>query len=551
MSWALGLLFILILIWVRSSYSNKKKLINLKKKLHDNWGKPKNDSYFNFFVIGRYFENNQHKHQAYHIISDKIKTDLDIDDIFKFIDRTTSKIGQQYLYFKIRTIGNIEQLLKFNTLTQLFEKTKSLGISCQILLSKLNSNDVYYLEELINGKQIEKPKNIWFVYLLSSLAIILVILSIFYPGFLLLLFPVFIVNMFFHYKNKSNVTYYATGVSQLSTTLAVSEKFAQISEINHHFKDLSFIKKIKAIKAKTKFIEFEKILSNEFALVFWVFIEFIKILFNLEYLIFFSFIDAIAREQQNIEKMYCFIGEIDSAISTASLKSGNYNICEPQFTSEKNIITKGIYHPLIEQCIPNDLNLIENSMLLTGSNMSGKTTFIRTLALNSILAETLNICFAESYKTPYFKVFTSVRITDDLLDNTSYYLEEVLTIKELVEASKGKAPCLFVLDEIFKGTNTVERVSGGKAILSFLNRKNHIVLVSTHDIELTDLLKQDNFELYHFSELIEDDTIYFDHKLKKGKLKTRNAIKILELYDYPQEIINDARNTEHDNFERQ
>lgn len=107
---------------------------------------------------------------------------------------------------------------------------------------------------------------------------------------------------------------------------------------------------------------------------------------------------------------------------------------------------------------------------------------------------------------------------------------------------------MFILDEIFKGTNTMERISGGKAILSFLNKTNHIVLVSTHDIELTDLLKKDNYKLYHFSELIENENLFFDHKLKIGKLKTRNAIKILELYDYPKEIIIDAQKTKKDNF---
>ena len=180
--------------------------------------------------------------------------------------------------------------------------------------------------------------------------------------------------------------------------------------------------------------------------------------------------------------------------------------------------------------------------------MSGKTTFIRTVAVNSILAQTLNICFAKSYNAPFYKVFSSIRISDDLLDNTSYYLQEVLTIKELIDASTDKNPCLFILDEIFKGTNTIERISGGKAILSHLNRKQHTVLVSTHDIELTDLLQKEDYNLYHFSELIKDNELIFDHKIKKGKLKTRNAIKILDLYDYPKTIIKDAKEIEKNYF---
>ena len=137
-------------------------------------------------------------------------------------------------------------------------------------------------------------------------------------------------------------------------------------------------------------------------------------------------------------------------------------ICKGQ-----KIKTVAISHPLISSCIVNDLSLNNESLLLTGSNMSGKTTFIRSVAINSILAQTINTCFAKEYIAPYFKIYSSIRITDDLLENTSYYLDEVLTMKKLVDASMLDSPCLFVLDEIFKGTNTVERISGGKAILSF------------------------------------------------------------------------------------
>lgn len=548
MNWILGLLVVLILIFLYNNYSKKKRFKKLKESLVQNWGKSREDSYFNFYVIGRYFENNNHKTAAFHIISDKIKDDLDIDAVFKFIDRTTSKIGQQYLYFKLRTIGTVENLLQFNSLTNLFETNKELCINCQLYLSKLNTNNAYYFEELINGKQIDKPKSIWVIYLLSISALVSILLTFVYPAFSLLLIPIFMVNLFFHYKNKGNINYYMDGVTQLSKCLKVSEKLAEIPEIKSHYKDVSFVNKVSAIQLKSEFIGFDNYLKNEYAFIFWFPIELVKILFNLEYIIFFSFIDCITTEKDSLEKMFHFIGEIDAAISVASVKSNQHLICEPSFTKDKQLKTKEIYHPLIENCIPNTINLDDNSMLLTGSNMSGKTTFIRTIAVNSILAQTLHICFAREFISPFLKVHSSIRITDDLLDDTSYYLKEVLTIKDLIVASEDKEPCLFVLDEIFKGTNTIERISGGKAILSFLNMDNNIVFVSTHDIELTYLLEKENYNLFHFSEQIENDKLFFDHKLKEGKLTTRNAIKILELYKYPPEIINDARNVERNNF---
>ena len=171
--------------------------------------------------------------------------------------------------------------------------------------------------------------------------------------------------------------------------------------------------------------------------------------------------------------------------------------------------------------------------------MSGKTSFIRTIGLNIITGLTINTCFAKQFCFPRLKIFSAIRLSDNLMNDKSYYFEEVLTIKEMIEKSQTKESNLFLLDEIFKGTNTIERISAGRAVLSYLNNKSNIVFVSTHDIELAELLK-DTYNLYHFSEQVENKTVDFDFKLKEGKLKNRNAIKILEINDYPEQIITEA-----------
>jgi len=549
MNWILGSLLILTVIYLRINHNKKKNLSILKNNLLRNWGQPKKEAHFNFNSIGKYFLNNTHKKNAFHIISEKTQLDLDINELFKFIDRTSSKIGQQYLYYKIRTVNSIENLLQFNSLTECFLTDKTLRINCQLYLNQLNSTNAYDLEDLLNGLQVKKSKIMWLVYLLSISTIILLCLGFYNPIYFFFILPIYIINTLLHFKNKANVNYYINGVNQLSIALRVAKKLSVLKEINKHYTSFSFIKKIDAIKLKTEFLGFEtNLLSNEYFFTFWLLIESIKILFNVEYIIFNSFIEGVTNEKKSIEALYIFIGEVDAAISTASLKSSDITTCTPTFTKDKKLSVSEVTHPLIDNCISNDLNITNKSILLTGSNMSGKTTFIRTIAINSILAQTLNICFAKKYTAPFFKLYSSIRISDDLLENTSYYLEEVISIKELVEVSKNKHPCLFILDEIFKGTNTIERISGGKGILSYLNKSNNIVFVATHDIELSEMLKSNNYKLYHFSEQIIDEKLFFDHKLKSGELKTRNAIKILELYNYPEEIITDARKTEKSNF---
>jgi len=172
--------------------------------------------------------------------------------------------------------------------------------------------------------------------------------------------------------------------------------------------------------------------------------------------------------------------------------------------------------------------------------MSGKTTFIRAVGINTLTALTLNTCFARTFATPQLYIFSAILMNDDLMNDKSFYLEEVQTLKEMIEISHKSGPHLFLLDEIYKGTNTIERVSGGKAVLSWLNEGENLVFISTHDIELTELLKEE-YDLYHFSEQVDNQSISFDYKIKKGKMKTRNAIKILEVNGYPSELIDEAR----------
>ncbi len=456
-------------------------------------------------------------------------------------------MGQQYLYSKIRLIDNIQELEKTDTLTNTFLSNKELRINCQLLLSNLNSYESYDLERLLNDNQIKKPTYLRFIYLLSFLSVLVIVIGLIFPAAFILLIPLFFINFIFHYKNKENILIYVSGIVQLTKAIGIAQQISNYKAINNHFKDFIFLNTVNSIKSKTKFVGFEKTLGDDFSAITWLISELIKILFLIEYIFFFRFIDDIKEKNESIHNLFRFLGVVDSCISIASVKTEFKEICKPNFTEGNHLRVNNIYHPLIKNCIANSIELKNKSLLLTGSNMSGKTTFIRTIAINAILAQTLNICFAKAYDAPFYKVYSSIRISDDLLSDSSYYLNEVLAIKEFIETSESDEPCLFVLDEIFKGTNTVERISGGKGILSYLNKGNHTVLVATHDIELTELLKNE-YDLYHFTEKVDDNKLEFDHKIKKGSLKTRNALKILELYGYPKEVLEDAKNIERNNF---
>ena len=543
MNWILGTILIFIIIYIIRIRLTKSRNRSKRKSLLENWGKPKNEKYLDFNLVDQFFKNYKAPKNVSQIISNTTWIDLDMDEVFRFLDRTTSRIGQQYLYYKLRTLTSIQDLERFGKLTDVFKANEILRVNSQLELSKLSSTKAYYFEEIFRSKRPEKSDKIWLFRFLSIAAISSIILSFFYPIGILLLIPIFFINLVFHYKNKYSIQLYLNGVSQLTTSYQVAKKLSASEEIRSFYSDLSYLKNVRSILSKIRFIEWEKKLDNEFALLFWFISEILKITFNLEPILFYSFQNALENKEEDLKKLFIFIGEVDSAISCASIQTANNNNCKPTFINKKAVLAEEIYHPLIEECISNDLKLEHKSLLLTGSNMSGKTTFIRTFSINTILGQTLNFCFAKRFEIPFFNIYSSIRISDNLLNNTSYYLEEVARIKELIEASKQDDCCLFILDELFKGTNTVERIAAGKSILSYLNKKDHIIMVSTHDLELSDLLKKENFDLYHFSENIEKDLLFFDYKIKPGKPKSGNAIKILELYDYPEEIIEDSKNT--------
>ena len=528
---------LIILIYYTLIHKTKKK----KEFDKTNWFKEKEGS-FNFNLIGKYFHNRAEIDNYFHIITDKVSIDLDLDDVFKKIDRTTSKIGQQYLYSKIRTIKNSpSELENFSNLVAFFNNNEFEKIECIKNLSTLNSHNAYYFEELFNEDLITDKKVARICIYLNIIFIILIIFTILKPIFFLGLIPLFCANMFLHYRNKGLVSYNLNKISELSKTLSIAENISKRNNYyEEHFKNLNFLKPLLIFNRKISFLLIENLIKNEILVPFWVLFELLKITFNIEVILYNSLLNDINKFKTEMNDLFKFIGEIDSSISIVGLKSSNVNVCKPKFVNTKNIVVENLFHPLITECVLNSIELNKKSLLLSGSNMSGKTTFIRAFAINSIYSQTLNISFSGKYESPFFKIFSSIRTQDDINKNTSFYLDEVLTIKEFIKSIKNDEPHLFILDEIFKGTNTLERIAIGKSVLSYLNKGSNFVFVSTHDLELADLLVNSDFDLYHFSEDVTNNSLTFNYKLKEGKLKTRNAIKILTLYEYPNEIIKEA-----------
>ncbi|MGD1894157.1 MAG: DNA mismatch repair protein MutS [Cyclobacteriaceae bacterium] len=482
------------------------------------------------------------------VISDSTWVNLDFDEVFMYVDRTCSKVGEQYLYKTLRTIpknedrsANLEKIISFldaNTLTK---------EAVVLALSRLNKPSAYYLKNLFLGAYILKPKWFWVVPILSLLGVLTLILAFYFPVFWLVLVVILAINYLVHYWNKNNMMQYSNAVSQLLTLIQVTNKILHSGVPLENTDELQVaIKVLESIERKAVIFKMEawaqsQLVSELGALVLF-FVETIKALFLIEPLLLFNILEKLAQKKSAIETVYGAVGKVDVAISINSFREGLSYFCVPVFASgQKSICAKSVYHPLLTEPIANTIDISDGrSVLISGSNMSGKTTFIRTVGINTILAQTINTALAHEFTLPKIRVYSAIRIADDLLDDKSYYLEEVMSMNKLLRESKTDHQNLFLLDELFKGTNTLERVSIAKAVLSYLNQHQNLVFASTHDLELTEYLAN-TFNFFHFSEIIEDDRLTFDYLLKAGKLTKTNAIRILELNEYPEEVIQEAK----------
>ncbi len=233
---------------------------------------------------------------------------------------------------------------------------------------------------------------------------------------------------------------------------------------------------------------------------------------------------------------------MDALISVVSFRKDFSRYCQPLFhENTSDFIVNDIYNPLLKDPISNSFKFENKNLIITGSNMSGKTTFLRTIGVNAVLAQTINTALAEKYRAPFFKVISSIGRDDDIVEGKSYYLAEVESILRLLNASESDTIHLFILDEIFRGTNSVERFAASIEVLNYLANDKDFNLVATHDLQLCEKLNN-KYKNFHFQENVCDDGLSFDYKIHPGISTSRNAIALLKYVGYPKSIVENAYN---------
>ena len=233
--------------------------------------------------------------------------------------------------------------------------------------------------------------------------------------------------------------------------------------------------------------------------------------------------------------------ELEALNSLANFAWLNPRYVFPEITGEVNLFgAHALCHPLLrsEVKVCNDFQLDDQSKIaiLTGSNMAGKSTLLRTVGVNLCLAYAGAPVNASSLRTSLFRVFTCIKVSDSVQDGLSYFYAEVKRLKGLLAATEkaDDLPVLFLIDEIFRGTNSRERLIGSRAYIRELAKRRVLGLIATHDLELVKLADEiPGVTNFHFREEVREGKMVFDYRLRTGPCPTSNALQIMRLEGLP------------------
>ncbi|QLY80953.1 MutS-related protein [Clostridium intestinale] len=471
-------------------------------------------------------------------LTEQIYEDLSITEVYKQIDRTNSSPGESMLMHMINTpTFNKEELVKRDKLIDSIKNNNKLRDELNYLFFDLNREGKReILSFLLEDKKINKLKEILY-FIIGSLPVLFLILGVLLnPTYLVGIPAVYIFNIYIHYEVEAK--YELANIPYLNSMRKTIKK---LSNIKHE--------EFKELREEAEII-YNKVRDLNKELFFMVRNDSIDSLVDLLFLIFlfqerqyYKFIKKLPRFRDGLYEVYKFIGKVDAYCSIAALREDLKYYSKPVFKDKKEIVIEDGYHILLEKPIANSIKVDKTGAIITGSNMSGKSTFLKMIALNCLFAQTIYTCTARSYEGDLFYIMTSLNPKEDIFNNTSYYLGEAKAILNIIEQHKQGKNIICFIDEIFRGTNPLERISASRALLKYFHKEDMLCLISTHDIEITQSF-EGIYNFYHFEDDVSKEKgLIFDYKVKVGIGTKSNAIKLLEYLGYPEYITNESNNT--------
>ncbi len=541
-----GMIVGLIVLFMGIEYVNSRNFQRKAlEKLYQGYGKGSERKYGaeELLHIRMYYQ----KHQMDGQIDDITWNDLHMDELYRQINTSLSAAGDEYLYYRLRTpICDEAQMEKEEKLIRLFMEQEKERHSVQRVfyrLGRMRKFSIYdYLDHLDILGERKNGK-----YLLWDLAVLACVggMAVSMPVGIVLLLIVLCHNLTGYFKEYKEIEPYISSFRYIRGLLAcveemqredipaISEEQARLRECHNKMKGF--------LRNSYLVISSETGTGNPLEVI----LDYLRMLFYFDLIQFNRALLAVRGHMDEIDEMLTVLGRIETAVV-----AGEYRIslgeayCVPKLHFEEGaevfLRVEELYHPFLKKPVKNSLS-VRRGVLLTGSNASGKSTFLRAVATAALLSQTIHTCPAACYEAPFFRIVSSMSLRDDPEGGDSYYMVEIKSIKRILDQIKHKddAPVLCFVDEVLRGTNTVERIAASTQIMKMLAAEKTLCFAATHDVELTGLL-ENAYDNYHFEERIEGNDIFFPYKLMEGPAVSRNAIALLKMLGYDEKITTEA-----------
>ena len=508
----------------------RKKLL---ARIRSEWGVKELARDRNFREISALFELAP---KADTMIDDRTWHDLNMDIVYSRMDRTFTWPGSQRLYQILRSpaIDELEKNEARSGMISALEADSALREDVQIILSRMGARNGSGLCTLLwRELKAGRVHSLWLYRIMAIVALFSPLMLLVSPRFAVGIVFIFQINMYLHFKVQKQIRAYFEGVRSLRQLLHISRKLGALrseplDEILARIRE-----PCGKVQQFTKIVRFVGIETTDPFM--HMFQQYFAIFLLAEVRGFYRALDFIKANRQALQDLFLAVGEVDALQSVASYRTSLEYYCEPCFVQERCLELEDAYHPLIQDPVANSISVKDRGVMITGSNMSGKSTFLRTVGLNVLLAQTIGTCTSKSYRACPVRLLSSIGRSDNVVEGKSYYLEEALSVLRVLDVTNDENATLVIFDELYRGTNSEERILAAQRVLRYLAQRNSLVFVATHDLELTSLLG-DKYTSLHFRECVSDLGLEFDYKLKKGPATTKNAIALLRYLGYPEEI---------------
>jgi len=526
-------------------FSKKKKTI---EKLKKRWGQIPQQEYTADQLQALKYYYSKHVDSA-NDVDDITWNDLDMDSFYILINNTCSSMGEEYLYSMLRKpyFDSATQQER-DRVMEYIDANEKKRLELMYVLASIGKVKSISLYEYINRLGNIEPENSAKHILMNLSYLISILFMILTPAIgLLLLIATVIYSVCSYFSGKAKIDSYYSVIVTIMRTLKAAEKLEkiQIPELQEYQNAIkTSAKKLKTFN-KGGFVVTAMNGGNLADLM----LDYFRILTHTDLILFYRMLRIYREEIRALNSIYETFGFLDSMIACASFRKLLSCWCKPELIKTQKsgkecaerpfLELDSVYHPMIDNAVSNSI-ITEKSVLITGSNASGKSTFIKTVAINAILSQTINTAICKSYRASFFRIASSMALTDNLLGNESYYIVEIKSLKRILDNSDEEIPLLCFIDEVLRGTNTLERIAASSTILADIAKNHCICFAATHDLELTSILEA-YYQNYHFQEQITEGDILFDYQLYEGKSNSRNAIKLLALLGYQSNIIEDSQ----------